>query len=208
MRRKAHPRGPQIEAGIKYQPPGHKTFFMGSVYQITQQNVLTTDPVNVVFQTQTGEIRSKGVEFSATIVPTEGLNLVEAFSYNDPKITQGAASEINHMPAFVPNVLVSLWGDYTLHSGPLKGFQFGGGVRYVGFSYATSANDLLIPSYGLIDAMIAYDLGGVAPRLEGVTAAVNATNLLDTRYVSECSSATNCLYGQGASVLATLRKKF
>lgn len=198
----------QIEAGIKYQPPGHKTFFMGSVYQITQQNVLTTDPVNVLFQTQTGEIRSKGVEFSATIVPTEGLNLVEAFSYNDPKITQGAASEINHMPAFVPNVLVSLWGDYTLQSGPLKGFQFGGGVRYVGFSYATSANDLLIPGYGLIDAMIAYDLGGVAPRLQGVTAAVNATNLLDTRYVSECSSATNCLYGQGASVLATLRKKF
>ncbi|MBY0321781.1 MAG: TonB-dependent siderophore receptor [Reyranella sp.] len=198
----------QFEAGIKFQPPGHKTFFMGSVYQITQQNMLTTDPVNVLFQTQTGEVKSQGIEFSATIVPTEGLNIVEAFSYNNPKITQGAASEINHMPAFVPNVLASLWTDYTLQSGPLKGLQFGGGVRYVGFTYATSANDLLIPGYSLVDAMIGYDLGAVSPKLQGVTAAVNATNILNTQYVSECSNATNCLYGQGALVLATLRKKF
>lgn len=200
--------GEQYEAGIKFQPAGHKSFVMGSIYQITQQNVLTTDPLNVLFQTQTGEIRSRGIEFSATIVPTEGLNLVEALSYNDPKITKGAASEINHMPAFVPNMLVSLWGDYTLQSGPLKGFQFGGGLRYVGFTYATSANTLQIPGYSLFDAMIAYDLGGIAPKLQGVTAAVNATNIFNTQYVSECSNVTNCLYGQGTSVLASLRKKF
>ncbi|WP_421999073.1 TonB-dependent siderophore receptor [Reyranella sp.] len=198
----------QYEAGIKFQPPGHKSFVMGSVYQLTQQNVLTTDPLNVLFQTQTGEIKSQGVEFSATIVPTEGLNLVEAFSYNNPKITEGTASEINHMPAFVPNVMASLWGDYTLQSGPLKGLQFGGGVRYAGFTYATSANTLQIPGYSLQDAMIGYDLGAISPRLEGVMAAVNATNILNTQYVSECSNATNCLYGQGALVLATLRKKF
>jgi iron complex outermembrane recepter protein len=127
--------------------------------------MLTTDPLNVLFQTQTGEVRSQGVEFSATIVPTEGLNVVEAFSYNNPKITQGAASEINHMPAFVPNVLASLWSDYTLQSGPLKGLQFGGGVRYVGFTYATAANDLVIPGYSLLDAMIGYTIS--APSRQG-----------------------------------------
>ncbi|WP_428670006.1 TonB-dependent siderophore receptor [Reyranella sp.] len=200
--------GEQIEAGIKFQPAGGKSFAMASVYQITQQNVLTADPANALFQIQTGAVRSRGVELSSLLVPTEGLNVMWAFSYNDPKITASNNRDIGNMPAFVPNVTASLWSDYTIQSGALYGFKLGGGVRHIGFTYSTSANTLQIPAYTLLDAMVSYDLGGLMPKLGGFVAAVNATNLLDTRYVSECSSATNCLYGQGASVLANLRKVF
>ena len=198
----------QFEVGIKYQPRGLKSFFMASLYQITEQNVLTTDPSNILFQTQTGEIRSNGIELSATIVPVDGLNIIAAYSYNNPIITRSNDNDVNHMPAFVPNNTASLWGDYTFQKGALKGFQFGGGVRYVGFTYSDSSNTLQVPAYTLVDAMIAYDLGAISPKLEGLSAALNATNIFNTQYVSECSNATNCLYGQGTTVLATIRKKF
>lgn len=181
---------------------------MASLYQITQQNVLTIDPSNVLFQVQTGEIRSKGIELSATLVPFDGLNIIAAYSYNDPVITQSNNDDIGHMPAFVPNNTASLWSDYTIQRGSLKGLQFGAGVRYVGFTYSDTINTLQIPGYTLVDAMVGYDLGSLSPKLEGTKAAINATNIFNARYISECSSATNCVYGQGATVLATLRKTF
>jgi iron complex outermembrane receptor protein len=198
----------QVEAGIKFQPAGGKSFVMASIYQITQQNVLTVDPSNVLFQTQTGAVRSRGVEISSLLVPTEGLNVMWAFSYNDPKITESNNGDIGNMPAFVPNVTTSLWTDYTVQSGSLRGFKLGGGLRYIGYTYSDSTNTLQIPAYALVDAMVSYDLGGLAPKLDGIVAAVNATNVFNTRYVSECSNSLNCLYGQGASVLATVRKVF
>ncbi len=38
--------GQQYEAGIKYQPPGSNTIVTASLFNITQQNVLTADPTN------------------------------------------------------------------------------------------------------------------------------------------------------------------
>ena len=198
----------QFEAGVKFQPAGSKSFVMASVYQITQQNMLTTDPSNILFQTQTGAIRSRGFELSGLLAPVDGLNVVGAFSYSSPVITQSNNGDIGNMPAFVPNVTTSLWADYTIQTGSLRGFRFGGGFRNIGFTYSDTTNTLKIPAYTLVDALVSYDLGGLSPKLDGVVAAVNATNVFDTRYVSECSNATNCLYGQGASVLATLRKVF
>lgn len=66
----------------------------------------------------------------------------------------------------------------------------------------------LLALYSAHRSALSYNPGGLAPKLEGIVAAVNAANVFNTRYVSECSNSTNCLYGQGASVLATLRKVF
>ena len=65
-----------IEGGLK------KTFFDGrlktslGVYQITKQNVLVTDPDNVNFSIQLGEIQSKGVEFDLQGEITSNLNII------------------------------------------------------------------------------------------------------------------------------------
>ena len=72
-------------------------------------------------------------------------------------------------------------GDYAFQKGALKGFQFGSGVRYVGFTYSDSSNTLLVPGYTLVDAMIAYDLGGISPKLEGLSAALGTTVLATQR---------------------------
>lgn len=36
-----------------------------SAFQLTQENVLTPDPVNTSFNTQTGEVRVRGIELDA-----------------------------------------------------------------------------------------------------------------------------------------------
>ena len=48
------------------------------------------------------------------------------------------------------------------------------------------------------------DFGALSPSLRGLTAAVNATNLLDNHYVSACASANQCFYGTSRTVLATI----
>jgi iron complex outermembrane recepter protein len=55
--------GTQKEVGLKFQPPSWNVLFTFAGYDLVQQNVLTTNPVNPVFSVQTGEIESKGIEF-------------------------------------------------------------------------------------------------------------------------------------------------
>jgi outer membrane receptor protein involved in Fe transport len=42
-------------------------------------------------------------------------------------------------PTNIPQQTASLWADYTLQEGPLRGLWLGGGVRYIGKSFADMA---------------------------------------------------------------------
>ena len=200
--------GEQWEVGMKYQPPGYTSFGMVSLYNLTQQNALTVDPNNVLFQTQTGEIRSRGVELSTTLNLFDGFNLIGAFAYNDPTVTKSNGPDKDKMPVFVPNTLASGWGDYTVQSGALEGVQFGAGVRYVGWTFGDAANTLRVPSYTLVDGRIGYDLSKLSNELQGWRVALNGSNLLNTKYVSSCSGDVNCVIGLRRTILASVRKTF
>ena len=77
---------------------------------------------------------------------------------------------------------ISGWADYTFQEGPLTGFGFGGGVRYVGKSFADDANTHLVPSVVLGDATIHYEW-------QNWRAALNVINIADKIYVASCASA-------------------
>jgi len=202
--------GQQYEAGIKYQPPGWNALLTAAVFDLTQQNVLTSDPDAshpAGSQVQTGEVRSRGVELSAVTSLKNGLSLRASYTYLDNRITQANDGTIGHILNNTPRNFAAVWGDYTIQDGPLAGLGFGGGVRYVGSSYATNANTYAIPDFTLIDAAIHYDFGKLRPDLKGLTAKVNATNLFDKVYVSYCS-AVGCRWGEGRTVYATLSYKW
>ena len=65
-----------------------------------------------------------------------------------PKITQSNNGDINNMAAFVPDVTTSLWADYTIQNGSLRGLKFGGGMRYIGFAYSGPTTTNKDPSRG------------------------------------------------------------
>lgn len=178
-------RGTQFEAGVKYQPWESPVSLGLSVFELWRENALTADGF---VQRQIGEVRSRGVELEANVSLTQGLNLVGSASLYQIAITQGVDLELGKRPPGVPDVLTSLWLDYTLPRGPLKGLGAGVGGRYVGDSFADRANTLAVPAFLLMDAGVHYTI-------KQWRAAINASNLLDTTYVSSCSSETACFYG-------------
>jgi iron complex outermembrane receptor protein len=96
-----------------------------------------------------------------------------------------------------------VWTNYLFDNGALAGLSLGGGVRYNGESTDT-ANVVSVPAFTLVDARIGYDFGYRSPALKGVKLALNATNLFDKTYVSQCDGDLMCTYGSRRRLLATL----
>src|SRR5262249_26241302 len=149
--------GTLYEGGVKYQPPGYNGFFQISVFDITEQNVLTADPAHPGFSTQVGEIESRGVEFEGKLSLTDQFSMVGAAAYADPKVTASPNNDLGKIPVNVPRVTASAWADYTLREGQFNGLGFGGGVRYTGKTYADPANHIPVPDYIVVDAALHYD---------------------------------------------------
>lgn len=67
--------GTQWEAGLKYEPRYIDGMITLSAYELSQQNVLTADPLNEAdeaYQVQTGKVRVRGVELEGRITPLRG----------------------------------------------------------------------------------------------------------------------------------------
>ncbi len=187
--------GKQYEAGIKYQPVGWNGFFTAAVYDLTQSNVQSTDLINgVSYTVQTGEVHVKGVELSAVTSLTDGLKLILNYTYMNAEITQG--QNAGNRPANVPENAANAWLDYTLQSGPLKGFGLGGGVRYVGSRYDLDSNANLLAANTLFDAAVHYEKGPFKAQL-------NVANIADETYVASCGSF-GCYYGDGRTITGTV----
>ncbi|OLS51304.1 TonB-dependent siderophore receptor [Rhodovulum sulfidophilum] len=192
----------QIELGLRYAPEGKPVMVTLSAFQLTQENVLTPDPVNTSFNTQTGEVRVRGIELEAKAELPHGFSLIGSWAYSDAEITEDNRHRGNR-PAFVPRSQGSLWLDYALQSpGAWGGLSLGGGLRHVGQTYGDNANQFSVPSFTLLDAAIRYDLAAIG--YDGVKFSLNVTNLEDKRYVSTCLNASGCYWGAGRAVTASL----
>jgi len=196
--------GEQIEAGIKYQPKGSKSWALVSVFDLTKQNATNQDAVGNY--SQTGEIEVKGVEFEAVLDFDNGWKILGAYNYWNAEITADAnAANVGNRPERIPEHIASLWLDYTFGTGMFKGLGLGAGVRYVGETFGDAANLYEVPDHTLLDAAIRYDWNKWRLSL-------NVSNLLDEEYVGTCGSNTfdpalpaydYCTYGTGR--VATLR---
>ena len=196
--------GQQAEIGVKYQPTGTNILLTAALFDLTQQNALTSG--GGFTNLQIGEARSRGAELEAQVSLTEGLKLLASYAYTDTETTKTLnPAQLGKHLIVQPMNQAALWADYTFQQGQLAGFGFGGGVRYVGDSYGDLANQISIPSYTLIDAAIHYDLSNLDRRLRGVTLAVNATNLFDKYYVATCQSFNSCFLGAGRTVIGSVR---
>ena len=197
-------RGKQIELGLRWQPPGKNLMLNAAIYQINQTNVLTPTPTNLdptnTTSVQTGEVRSRGIELSATGKVTPNLSIIASYVYQDVKNVKANDASLDKWPVDIPRPrqMASLWADWTWHTGPLAGFGLGGGVRYQSASAGAQDNSLSVASYTLYDAAIHYDT-------RNWRFAVNATNLFNRHYISGCQSSSVCLFGNERTVVATAK---
>ena len=197
-------RGEQIEVGLKIEPVGERFSLNIAAFDLVRDN----PPFAVVVgfgNTQLGTVRSRGIEGQFVASLAEGLNVVAAVPHYDLEYTrvrnQDLAALVGKTPTNVPETFASVFADYTIPVGDWRGFGFGGGVRYVGRSYADQLNNLKVPDYVLFDATVHYNW-------DRWRMAITAANLGDRRFVTSCQSANSCFYGEARRVLASVSYKW
>ncbi|MCR0983223.1 TonB-dependent siderophore receptor [Roseomonas populi] len=201
--------GEQYEVGVKYQPPGMTSFVQAAAFQITQDNVLTRDPVFTTFNAALGTVRSRGIEVDARATINENIDLIGAYSYTDAIIkSSNTPGETGSRVPQVPLHAASGWANYTFREGPLRGLQLGGGVRYLSSTYGNTTNTFKVDDVALFDAAIRYDVGARFESFKGLELAVNAQNIADKDFIASCSSITACYYGTGRLVLGSVRVRW
>lgn len=209
--------GQQWEAGVKYQPGSWNGFLSAAVFQITQQNVSTADPVNIGYAVQQGGERARGFEFEAKGEIAEGWNLAAGYSYTDTRITKGNKNDLGYSKVGkraegVPYHQASLWLDYQFQGDALLGLGLGAGARYVGSSLDahdySDGSQVEVAGYTLFDATLSYDFGAKNPDLKGLNLLVSGTNLTDERYFTPGFMPRTVFFGQRRAVNATLSYKW
>lgn len=165
-------RGKQWEGGVKSSFWSGRAGATVAVFQLNRTNVATADPGNPNFYVLTGEQRSRGVEFEATLHPTVGWNVSTAYSYVNAIVLPDGPRTIN-----APKNIFNLWTTYEIPRGVARGLAVGFGGRH----YTDQAGDLTdsfqLPGYGLVDASLTYRRGPAEWR-------VNGYNLGNMRYAS------------------------
>jgi iron complex outermembrane receptor protein len=175
-------------------------------YDIKRGNVLQPDPEHPGFNIQSGEDRSKGVEYSLLGRVTDNWQVVLAYGYNASQITKDPTrpQNVGKRTTNIPRNQGSLWNRYTFKEGALKGFGAGLGVIYVGSRRGNpSLSDLPgleSPSYTRIDARLTYER-----KLFGypTSFAVSANNITDRDYLT-----SYVLYGEPRNYMGTISVRF
>lgn len=190
--------GEQVEVGIKYQPPGSRTMLTASAYNLVQDNTLTSLP-GTAFSIQKGEETSKGIEIELTSELIDGLEATASYSFNDAEVTKSNDGDEGNTPTLIPRHLASIWLDYTIPDGPLSGLGISGGARYVGSSYANSANTQKNEAHTKIDVGASYQFSGSQ---EGMELGLNVKNVTDEQDI--VCDAGYCYRGAGRAVIGSV----
>jgi iron complex outermembrane receptor protein len=207
--------GTQWEVGLKYQPPGTDNLFTASLFRIDQENLATKLPQENFYRA-VGAVRSQGLELEAHMQLSDNLKVLGSYTITDIEYSKSMISTLStdtdiienkgNSPTQAPRHMASVWADYAFDSTVLDGLRLGGGVRYVGYSWADAENTMKVPSYTLFDASVGYDLGKVG--LKGVDVRLNANNLTNESYVASCASLNFCYMGEERNVSATVSYQF
>ena len=192
--------GEQYELGLRYQPKSAAYLISASVFDLTQGNVLTRDPVDPAFNVQTGEARSRGFEIEAKGRVGRYTNVIAAYAHTKAEITESNnPGEVGQRLPNVPRNQFTLWGDHQMAQFGLPKLKLGLGTRYIGSTEDVQGTGEKVSAYTLFDAMASYDISSTW------RISFNARNLSDKKYLN-CSGAL-CLYGEPRKVIlaATMR---
>ena len=200
--------GKQYEVGIKYQPAGTEHLITVAAFELTQENMTTTDPVNQGYRIQTGEVQTRGVELEGKFSINDNLHVTAAYTYLNDEVTKSNTGNKGNRRTEIPKHSASLWANYSLTRGMLSGMGMGMGVRYTGKTEGDNLNTFDVPSYTLVDLAAYYDLGQSPLRLQNWRASVNVNNLFDKYYIASCRATHSCYLGRERAVRASVEYSF
>lgn len=192
-------KGKQTEVGVKYTPDAFDGYINLAWFNLEEENALVTNP-NTWVKTQTGEVKSKGVELEGVGYITDDLKLTASYTYTDAR-TDETYGKGKQRAGMIPRHMASAWFDYDFTSAGLEGFRLGSGIRYVGTTVDNPASShRQVAAYTLWDAVAQYDIN------RAWQAQLNINNITDKEYVSSCDYY--CYYGESRRVVASLNYRW
>ena len=195
--------GEQFEVGAKAELLDGRFSVSLAYFDITLQNVATTDPNNPNFSIATGEQRSQGVELDLIGQILPGWNLIANYAYTDARITEDNTGLEGNRLFNVPEHNFNLWATYDIQNGPLEGVGFGLGFNYVSDRYGDNANSFKLGDYFLTNAALSY-------RRDNWRTALNIRNLFDVNYIqsSDNSRTIRIDPGEGFTMIGSVSVEF
>jgi iron complex outermembrane receptor protein len=194
-------RGTQYELGIKADL-NDKLSATLAFYELTRTNVLTTDLVDTRFSVQTGEQRSRGIEFSIGGEILPGWNIIAGYAFTDAEVTKdNSFALVGNQLNNTPRNSFNLWTTYEIQSGNLQGLGFGMGLFYVGDRQGNLTNTFELPNYLRTDAAIFY-------KRDRFRVAINFRNLFDVEFFDFALNQNRLTYGQPFTVQGTISWQF
>ncbi|MEM9511008.1 MAG: TonB-dependent receptor, partial [Cyanobacteria bacterium P01_E01_bin.35] len=192
--------GTQFEFGVKADI-NDKLSVTLAYFDITLDNIPTTDPDDVFFQIIAGEQNSEGVELfvSGEILP--GWDVIGGYTYTDITITESNDFEVGNRVNNVPENAVSFLTSYEIQQGSLKGLGGSLGIYFVGDREGDLDNSFEIPSYTRTDASIFYNR-------EKFKTALNFRNLFDIDYFENAETDLRVRFGAPFTVVGSVSYEF
>lgn len=153
--------------------------------------------------TDTGKVRSQGLDAEISGEVARRWNLFAGYTFNRTKYLQDVNSEGLAFNTYTPKHMLRVWSTYQ-PQGALKDFTIGGGVNTQTSSYRTiGALTAQMSGRAVWNGMVKYQIN---PRW---SATVNVNNLFDKRYYSTLANFVNSnYYGDPRNVMLTLRGSF
>jgi iron complex outermembrane receptor protein len=194
-------RGTGYEVGIKTDLLDGRLSSTLAFYSTTLKNVLTEDENNFGFSIQTGEQRSRGIEFDIAGEILPGWKIIATYAHTDAEITKDNTFTVGNRLSNVPRNSGSLWSTYTIQKGKLKGLGVGFGVFAAGERAGDLENSFFLPGYVRLDAALFYQRNNLRIGL-------NFKNLSNTRYFEGSQGREEVIPGAPFEILGTISYSF
>lgn len=169
----------QFEIGVKSDLFNKRLMTTLALYTIVKENVLTPDPNDPSGRRRvaTGQVKSKGVEFNLTGNITDNWAVLFNYAYNNIEVTKSnREGEVGKTFGNAPKHLMNLWTTYKINKGVFNGLKFGGGFRFVDKRIPYTLEDIELPAYTILDAMLSYTV-------KKATISVNLYNITNKKHI-------------------------
>lgn len=197
--------GDGFEAGLKARWMDGRLQATLAYFDLSQQDIPSTDPNNPSRAIQIGEIQSRGVEGSMILNAIDNVTIEANLAVVEAeyaRFVEFGAVRTGNTPPNVPEVVANMFADWRF----APDWSAGLAVRAVDGVFANTSNTIRFPGYTLVDADLRWR---VTPNVD---VSIIGRNLGDEDYASWATGAggQNAManIGAGRSVLATVRARY
>jgi iron complex outermembrane receptor protein len=175
-----------VEAGVKFDLRNGVLVGTGSVFQIKQENILVSDPVNAGFTVAAGKARSRGFEFDLQGEIADDLDLWVSYAYVNAEVSNDVLEPNFALPVKAGDRLLNV-PKHSLSLQMVKGMEVmtrplkvGGGITYVGERLGEIGTRFTLPAYALARVFAAYEVTEAATLRLEVDNLFNKTHYLNS----------------------------